>query len=196
MGQMYYYQTEFQLKDEVPFLNVVKAYAEDDDLTEADLEAVHPLFDSWSDPHGPTFEFDGHAKTVKILMDTNSSIHFGHEFEAFLTRCANEFSTAGAILAFEGEDRDVTTYGDNGDARTALMAGYLRDEIEHLRGTLRQTINGVDLSMDKATELVRSMRDLIEEAMTTHIYDPDDEIPPDCKYRQAYEQATELLDGR
>lgn len=37
MGQMYYYQTEFQLKDEVPFLNVVKAYAEDDDLTEADL---------------------------------------------------------------------------------------------------------------------------------------------------------------
>lgn len=192
MGQNYFYETEFELKDGIEFLDVVKAYAQDDDLTADDLDADHPLFDSWSDEHGPTFEFDPTGRTVAILMDNHSTVHFGEEFEAFLNRCANEFSVAGSILVLEGDDRDVTTYGDDDDARTAILADHLRAEIDHLRDALRKT----GQPMDKATELVRTMRDLIEEAMTTHIYDHDDDIPADCNYRQAYEQATELLDGR
>lgn len=193
MGAMYYYRTEFELKEGVEFLNVVKAYAEDEDLTADDLDAHHPLFDSWEDPHGPSFEFDTSSRTLAILMDTASTVGFGDEFEEFLERCANEFSAAGAILVEEGNDREPITYGSDQTATTKLRADALRNQIETLRADLQSHVAGTELPMDEATEMVRTMKGLIEEAITSHIYDEGDEVDPGCGYHQAVADAAKFL---
>ncbi|HAC02075.1 hypothetical protein [Brevundimonas naejangsanensis] len=38
-------------------------------------------------------------------------------------------------------------------------------------------------------DLIRSMKALIDEAISIHIYQPDDEVPADCAYHAAVDQA-------
>lgn len=57
---------------------------------------------------------------------------------------------------------------------------------------LRVTASGPELSADGLT-ILRTLRDLVDEALLTHIYEDESEIPADCGYLVARDEADAIL---
>jgi len=58
---------------------------------------------------------------------------------------------------------------------------------------LRASASAGELSADGLTVL-RTLRDLVDEALLTHIYQDESEIPADCGYVLARDEADAILD--
>jgi hypothetical protein len=58
---------------------------------------------------------------------------------------------------------------------------------------LRASASAPDLTADGLTVL-RTLRDLVDEALLTHIYQDESEIPADCGYLIARDEADAILD--
>jgi hypothetical protein len=57
---------------------------------------------------------------------------------------------------------------------------------------LKESAAAGELSAD-GLQVLRTLRDLIDEALVTHIYEDEMEIPPDCNYLLARNEADGIL---
>lgn len=58
--------------------------------------------------------------------------------------------------------------------------------------TLKESATTAELSAD-GLQVLRTLRDLIDEALVTHIYEEEMQIPPDCNYLLARDAADGIL---